>query len=114
MDSCFSPEFLFDREVLPEYDNKGLFEKTADLLHPILDSGQNGGYAAMHQGSRKLVLVHFVKDLSGRPVACFVAVSDDTVLSNYLRDYLVIIGISVAIFLTLFGAALILFGSGRK
>jgi len=114
MDSCFSPEFLFDREVLPEYDNKGLFEKTADLLHPILDSGQNGGYAAMHQGSRKLVLVHFVKDLSGRPVACFVAVSDDTVLSNYLRDYLVIIGISVAIFLTLFGAALILFREREK
>ncbi len=108
IDSCFSPDFLFDREVLPEYENKDFFADTAHHLSPILESGLSGGYAAMHEGGRKLVLVHFIKDLSDSPVACFIALSDDTVLSNYFRDYLAIISISVAIFFTLYGAALLL------
>lgn len=114
IDSCFSADYLFDREVLPRHRNEALFRTTERELKTLLDSGKAGGFAITHGGSRKIILVHHVRNLEGIPVACFISVSDDRVLSHYFRDFLIIIVISVAIFLVLFMATLLLIREREK
>lgn len=114
VDSCFSSDFLFDREVMPRNRNEALFQTADAELRILLDSGESGAFAIMQGGSRKIILVNHVRNLAGTPVACFIAVSDDRVLSHYFRDFLIIMGISVIIFLILFGAALLLIREREK
>lgn len=114
VDSCFSPDFLFDREVLPRHKNEALFQTVQTELQTMLDSGESGGFAAIHGGGRKIILVQHVRNLAEFPVACFLSVSDDRVLSHYFRDYLVIMAISVVIFITLLGTAMLLVREREK
>ncbi len=114
VDSCFSSDYLFDREVMPQHRNEALFQSDKDKLKTLLESGQSGGIATTQGAGRRIILVHHVKNLAGVPVACFISVSDDEVLSHYFQDYLIIIGISLAIFLILLMAALLFIREREK
>lgn len=114
IDSCFSSDYLFDREVMPRHRNETLFQSARTELKALLDSGESGGFATTQGAGKSIILVHHVRNLSGIPVACFISVSDDQVLSHYFQDFLIIVGISLAIFLILFTTTLLLIREREK
>ncbi|HHU37494.1 MAG TPA: GGDEF domain-containing protein, partial [Treponema sp.] len=114
IDSFFSPNFLFDQEVIPTNTNDEIFTNSSNELTSILDSDTSGGYVVAYKGKQKLVLVNFIQNLAGDPVACFISVSDETVHEKLARDNWQVSAISLIIFIVLVVTAFLLIKEREK
>jgi len=106
--SDFSPAYMYDREVTPRADHGPLFRDNAAKLEAALAGDADTGFLASCEGEMMLVLVHPIRNLNGRAVACILSVSLDPMIERTDGNYRLVMAIIAAGALLLTGAAYVL------
>ncbi len=97
--STFSPDYLFDNEVLRGSRHAALFRSSSIHIDGLLARGESFEFLQRHAGRTYLVLFKSVKNIGREHVAYIISISEDTLMDRISSNFLVSLASATVAFL---------------
>ena len=101
-ESTFSPDYLFDKEIIRGSRHAGLFRSNGIHIDGSLARGESFGFLQRHAGGTYLVLFKSVKNVRREHVAYIISISEDQVMDKISSNFLASLASATVAFLFVF------------